>query len=139
MKLFVAAKSFIVHEGKVLVIRESEVYKDGTHIKDKKFGIPGGRIETGEGIIEGLKREAREEVGLDVTPVRPLEVHDWRPTIQGEKAQIIGIFFLCETQSVDVTLGSDHVEYKWIDPAAYASESILEDEHAVFQAYLKSK
>jgi len=58
--------------GKVLIIRESPAYKDGTNIG--KYDMPGGKIEPGENFILGLQREVREECGLEVTMGKPIHV-----------------------------------------------------------------
>ena len=81
-KLFVAAKAMIVHEGKVLMLREASTSPDGTQIGLMQF--PGGRLKPGEAVTDGLKREAFEETGLAVTPVRPVAVQEWRPHVRGE-------------------------------------------------------
>ncbi|MBU1037368.1 hypothetical protein KKF32_05110 [Patescibacteria group bacterium] len=42
-KLFVATKAFIVHQGKVLILKESPKYQDGANIG--KYDVAGGRIK----------------------------------------------------------------------------------------------
>lgn len=74
IKLFVATKAFIVHEGKVLVVREAK-YENGTNVG--RFGIPGGRAEKGERFDDALRREAKEETGLEIEIGEPLYVQEW--------------------------------------------------------------
>lgn len=50
--------------GRVLLVRRgSEPFKGW-------WGLPGGALELGEPLLEGLKREVREETGLEVEPER---------------------------------------------------------------------
>lgn len=65
-KIRPGAKALIVFQGKILVITEKT--SDGATIHD----FPGGGIEFGETVTEALIREVKEEVGLDVKPVKPV-------------------------------------------------------------------
>ncbi len=60
---FVAVGIVIWRDDKVLLIRRSKPPRAGD------WGLPGGMQDVGETIIEAALREAREETGLDVTPL----------------------------------------------------------------------
>jgi len=53
--------AIIVHEGKILLVKSRTV---------KLLALPGGGVELGESLAEALKREVREETGMEVA------VHD---------------------------------------------------------------
>jgi 8-oxo-dGTP pyrophosphatase MutT (NUDIX family) len=57
LRLRPAVYGLVLHEGKVLLVR---VRSDGT------FYLPGGGLEVGERLAEGLRREVREETGIEV-------------------------------------------------------------------------
>lgn len=42
---------------------------------DGQWALPGGRINVGETIEKGLKREVREEIGLEIEIGKPLDCH----------------------------------------------------------------
>lgn len=134
IKLFVATKAFIVHNGKVLLLRESKKYNDGTNIG--KFDVSGGRIEPGQRFDESLKREVREETGLEVEIGRPFFVNEWRPVVRGEQWQIIGTFFECFAATDQVILSEDHAEYVWIDPKDFRQYDVIENLIPMFESYL---
>lgn len=63
----VAAGAFISNPaGEVLLIRRAKEPAKG------KFGVPGGFLDVGESVEDGLRREIREEVGLEVAELRLL-------------------------------------------------------------------
>ena len=62
-KLFVATKAFIEYEGKILILQESGKYVDGTNVG--RYDVPGGRVEPGQRFDESLRREIKEETGLE--------------------------------------------------------------------------
>jgi len=130
----VATKAFVVHDGKILIVRESNRYKNGTNVG--KYDVPGGRVKPGERFDAGLLREIKEETGLTVAIGKPFFVNEWRPTINGTPTQIIGTFFVCTTDTTAVTLSPDHDDCQWIDPAAYQENNLIENLYAAFEAYL---
>ncbi len=134
-KLFVATKAFIVHNGKVLILRESTKYQSGANIG--KFDVVGGRVEPGQRFDESLLREIKEETGLNVRIGKPFFVNEWRPVVKGEQWQIVGTFFECIADSDNVKLSADHDEHKWIDPKEYKNHPLIENLHPAFEAFLK--
>jgi len=75
-KLFVATKAFIIYRKKVLIVRESTKYKDGTNFGS--YDVPGGRIKPGQKFDKSLLREIKEETGLKefkiIDPYKPFDV-----------------------------------------------------------------
>jgi NAD+ diphosphatase len=62
-----AAIAVLVRQRRLLVIERSR------HVRAPgKFCFPGGEVEAGEHIAEAVVRELREELGLQVRPLRPL-------------------------------------------------------------------
>lgn len=130
MRLHIGAKALAVREGKVLILREAE-YDEG--INKGKWDVPGGRIQPEEKLLDGLKREVKEESGLEVAPGPVLGVFETFPTIKGEPCHIVRIYFRCEAKSGEVSLSGDHDMYEWIDPKNYAPHAFVSDIEAMLK------
>lgn len=77
-----AVAAVMVQDGKLLLI------KRGVEPSRGKWSVPGGRVEFGETLIEAVKREVREETGLEIE-VGPLAgVYDL--VVQGSRFQAQG-------------------------------------------------
>lgn len=131
----IAGKAVIVHDGKVLIIRESTKYDDGT--RAGKYDFPGGRVEPGENLHTALLRETKEECGLDVEVGKPIFVGEWSPIIKDKHLQIFGIFFQCASQYINVVLSGDHDDYKWINPSDCDKYDLIPPNKEVLQALLR--
>lgn len=133
----VAAKAVIINsKGEVLLLREANTYKDGTNVG--RYHFPGGRLDPGESYEDGLRREAKEETGLEVKPANPIYVGEWRPVIQGVPHQIIAIFTLCDTKSTDVNLSFEHDDFRWVNPKKYDID-VMPPDDKVLETYANSK
>lgn len=134
-KIFVATKAFINLNGKILILRESSKYSDGSN--SGKFDVVGGRVEPGQRFDESLIREIKEETGLTVKLGKPFFVGEWRPVVRDEQWQIIGTFFECFADSNEVILSEDHDSYEWIDPKNYKDFNLIENLYPAFEVYLE--
>lgn len=136
-KIFTATKAFIVHQGKILIVRESTKYNNGTNAG--KYDVPGGRVKPGQKFDQSLKREIKEETNLEVEIGQPFFANEWRPKVKGEQWQIVGVFFACQAKTNKVTLSQDHDDYQWIEPKDYQKYNLIENLIPAFKAYLNKK
>lgn len=125
--LQVAAKAAIINPlGQILILREASTGKDTT--KEGQWGLIGGRLNPGEGLFKGLKREVKEESGLEDITIseQPIYVSEWYPVIRGIPHHIVGIFMRCQTSTDVVELSDEHDDYAWIDPAERHKYEMME-------------
>lgn len=79
-------------EGRILLLRRT----DG----DNLWSFPGGMMEPGEGAVDAVKREVREEIGLEVEPVTLIGAYT-SPAYafaypNGDQVQPVTLFFECQ-------------------------------------------
>lgn len=133
--LNVAAKAVIARgDGKVLILRESARHDTNTRVG--RYQLPGGRLEIGEPLFDGLKREVLEETGLAVEIGEPLLAGEWRPVVKAVPHQIIGMFFACTTKANDARISEEHDDALWIDPKDYKQYDIVEPDWQAAEAYV---
>jgi len=109
MKSGIAVKSFIVNqENKVLVVKRE---KNDTHMPEE-WEIPGGRIENEETLLEGVKRETKEETNLDIEVLEQLNTQEFTRQ-DGERIKMV--IFLCKPLTESVVLSEEHTEFDWIE------------------------
>ena len=66
-----AAGTLFIHKGRVLLLKRNGAPYSGT------WGLPGGKIESGEDAQTAARRELREETGISYEgPLAPLWAHD---------------------------------------------------------------
>jgi len=105
--------AFIMNRvGKVLLMR-SPKWK-GVYVP------PGGHIEIGETMEEALKREGREEVGLEIKNIRFIAVYEAIFPIEFKyRKHFIYHHFLCDAASTKVNADpKEVVDFRWVEPHA---------------------
>jgi len=118
-------------KGEILLVRS---YKWGT-----KYTVPGGHIELGERSETAVKREIREEVGLEVEPVRLLLVQEAiYPADYIKHEHYIFLDYLCRTDSSEVKLdGKEIQEYVWTTPSDALQLELESFTRNLVEAYMR--
>lgn len=130
-------KGLVVYEGRILLLRESDSYGDGTQAG--LWDFPGGRIEPEETLHEGLLREIREETGLVVEKGPILGAFDGFPRIQGEPCHVVRTYFLCTAQAGAVVLSADHDAYVWVTPEESRTHRLMDDLAEIIAVFEEGK
>jgi mutator protein MutT len=82
-----------------------------------EWSIPGGLVETGETITGAVIREVREETGLEVEPVKLVEVFEriLRDKDSRVKYHFVLLDYLCHVLSGEARAASDVSEVRWVE------------------------
>jgi len=98
---------------KVLLVKRS----DKLDWKPGEWEIIYGRLDQHEDLERGLKREVKEESGIDKLSIGSIS-RCWH-IYRGKKCahnELIGLTFVCETNQEIIQLSSEHSEYQWVKP-----------------------
>ena len=97
----VSAKAVLVtRDRKALILRK---------VSTGRYDLPGGRIERGEGLFKGLRREVAEETGIRVKSFD--FVASWVKEFKGERARLMLIFrgrLPVQASDIDIILSEEH-------------------------------
>jgi 8-oxo-dGTP diphosphatase len=111
-KHIVAVTAFIKNKAgdKFLVVKRSR----NEIAYPRKWAFPGGKLEKGQTILETLKREVKEEVGLEIENCK--KFLDDYTFIRPDGHNVVGLCFLVIAKSEDVKISKDFDDFKWITP-----------------------
>ncbi|TBH20161.1 NUDIX domain-containing protein [Thermus thermamylovorans] len=82
------------------------------------WGVPGGKVEWGEGLEEALRREFREEVGLELRGVRLALVQEAIFSEEFHKPIHMLLFNYFALGEGEVRPGEEILEWAWVEPGA---------------------
>ena len=108
----------MIHEGRALLIRRGSVPARG------EWSIPGGLLEVGETIEQGIVRELAEETGLEVRVLELIEalerIFPAPPNADGTPGDprrpqyhFVILDYLCELRGGTLAAASDALEFAW--------------------------
>lgn len=99
----------VIHRDRVLLIRRGREPLKG------EWSIPGGLVELGEELAQGVRRELKEETGLDIEPLAILEAFD-RITREGRRVRyhFVIVDFVCRLKGGKLRPASDVLEARWV-------------------------
>jgi len=105
----VGVGAVVVRGQRVLIVRRANPPLQG------EWSIPGGALDLGEKLCDGVAREVLEETGLQVEVGPVVEVLDSIfPDGEGRTAyHYVLIDYLCHAQSGEAKAGTDASELRW--------------------------
>jgi 8-oxo-dGTP diphosphatase len=80
-----------------------------------EWSIPGGTLELGETLVEGVRRELREETAIEVRVLDLIEVFErvFRDEAGKVRYHFVILDYLCEAISGSARAGSDVADVAW--------------------------
>lgn len=110
----------VIAEGRALLIRRGSPPLVG------QWSIPGGMLEVGETLVEGVRRELAEETGIEVRVLDMIEVFERIDLDTGGKPQyhFVILDYLCEKLGGELRAGSDVTDAAWAAPSELARYSL---------------
>jgi 8-oxo-dGTP diphosphatase len=118
LRTVLVAAAVILEEGRVLLTQR----KAGAHLEGK-WEFPGGKVEAGEDPREALKRELREELGIESVVGEILDVAFHRYE-EAERAVVLMFFLTSRAEGSPEPRPLDVAAFEWagsekLDPAQF--------------------
>lgn len=126
------ATTVILRGNKLLTLKRNEEPFKGM------WDLPGGFMHQDETPEETVKREMKEELGIDTNPVFIKAVpgtHLWK----GEQFPVISFFYFADIGSQNIKLDGENSEFKWIGLAEADPQNIAFDSNQKFIQWLKKE
>lgn len=110
LRSYIAVKALIKNKDFFLILKTMDSDQNNNL---SGWETPGGRLEVGEEIIDGLKREIKEETGLSVKILFPFNAFSANI---GREDSIVGINYLAEYSGGEIRIDTnEHSHYQWIN------------------------
>jgi 8-oxo-dGTP diphosphatase len=122
----------IVGVGAVVVDRERVLLVQRGHEPAKgKWSLPGGILELGESLVQGVVREVEEESGLVVEAIELIELIDRVDRVSGAAGERVRYHFviadyLCRVVGGELKAGSDAEAVRWVERAEWKNDLALD-------------
>ncbi len=102
--------AIILQRGRVLMAQRGKQPLKGW------WSLPGGLLETGESLADGVCREVREETGLEVRPVGVFEIFEriMRDASGAPEYHYVLIDYMCRVAGGKLAAGDDACAAEWV-------------------------
>ncbi len=137
-----AQRAFVVSGDKLLLVKKSA--DDPIH--PNKWEVPGGRMEFGESVEENIKREVKEETGIEIKVGEPFDIWTWfmnKADSNGSvrQIQVVAVARLCEAKMNEVSVSGQVredflAEAKWVPVNDVLSYDLIPEIIPVMKKFL---
>jgi ADP-ribose pyrophosphatase YjhB (NUDIX family) len=119
----VGVGAVVVKDGRALIVKRAHEPRRG------EWSLPGGHVELGESLVDAVRREIKEETGLDVRVGPIIEVFD-RIHRVGERVRyhFVIVDYLCACTGGTLCAGDDAEDAAWVGAADVEAYAV--NEHA---------
>jgi 8-oxo-dGTP pyrophosphatase MutT (NUDIX family) len=140
VRVMFAQKAFVVSDDRLLMVhkRESDPYHPGL------WEVPGGRMKAGgEDLDEHIRREVREETGIEIEAGPPFALWQWDLDLPGTGARdhVIAVARICTPVAGELTTMNqqpgDHLsEVRWVPIEHLHEYKLIPDLHPAMDDFL---
>ena len=127
----------LCNKGKFLVLQRNV----DESIFPGKWELPSGKVNFGEDPYDALKREIKEETGIDILNANPLTCTHYTIEKEDNKRHTVQIIYLAyadEKSIINIGLSNEHKAYKWIFPKELNDLDTFDDMITILEEAEKS-
>lgn len=114
-KVLLVTRAVILDDGKVLLIKRSR----NDRWEPRKWEISGGKLDSGQSVLEVVQREVKEETGLEIEVGHgELFTFSDKKTIKSGRYKgyyYLALIFKTSNFSDKLKLGPEHEDSKWVN------------------------
>jgi FolB domain-containing protein len=104
------------------------------------YGIPAGKVNFGETLVQAVIRETKEESGLSLINLRPILMQEIiNPKEFIAHSHFVSHAFRADTIKSEVVINDESYEYKWINPRLALDEQLNEPTRELINFELRKK
>jgi 8-oxo-dGTP diphosphatase len=127
--------AIVIRRGRVLLVQRGRAPLKGC------WSLPGGALELGERIEDGVRREVLEETGLTVKPLKVFEVFERISPGERDRPEYhyVVVDYVCRVAGGALRPGGDAARAEWVRQEDLGRRQITEGTLAVIRRAFRKK
>jgi ADP-ribose pyrophosphatase YjhB (NUDIX family) len=132
---YLGVGAVVFNKDQILLIKRGQEPSFG------KWTIPGGLIELGESLVDGVKREIFEECNIQIKVYKQIDIFEYIEHDDSNKIKYhyIIIDYLADYLEGNLTAKSDILEAKWCTKSEFSHLDVIDTTRQVVEKALKLK